>query len=235
MKLNDSQIEDLYVFTRKHYVEYYDVQIELVDHLALAIEDQWKVKPQLPFEDALQIEFKKFGVFGFTEMVEQRQKAMARKYSKLIWKHLKEYFKLPKILLLLALTMVIYGFISTQIIGTIVLTIIITAVIIGIAVDGYRKRIKRYKLEKEGKKKWLFEEMIFQYGTGMTVFLFPIQFLSLINSGGTDISSRGSVFIAVLSFIVVLMLMVGYIISFEITRKAQIYLEQTYPEYKLVN
>ncbi|MEP5132812.1 MAG: hypothetical protein ABJQ64_09610, partial [Nonlabens ulvanivorans] len=63
MKLNDSQIEDLYAFTRKHYVEFYDLQTELVDHLANAIEDQWELKPHLSFEDALQIEFKKIGVF----------------------------------------------------------------------------------------------------------------------------------------------------------------------------
>ncbi|GAK93575.1 hypothetical protein JCM19298_2294 [Nonlabens ulvanivorans] len=152
MKLNDSQIEDLYAFTRKHYVEYYDLQTELVDHLANAIEDQWELKPHLFFEDALQIEFKKFGVFGFTEVVEQRQKAMARKYSKLIWKHLKEYFKLPKILLLMSLTVILYVFISYQIIGTLLLTILITALVIGIGVDGFRKRRARYKLKKKERR-----------------------------------------------------------------------------------
>ncbi|GAK93576.1 hypothetical protein JCM19298_2295 [Nonlabens ulvanivorans] len=81
----------------------------------------------------------------------------------------------------------------------------------------------------------MFEEMIFQYGTGMTVFMFPIQFVSIINNGFTDISSLNPFITGVLSFIVVLMLMIGYIIRFEITKKAQIYLEQTYPEYKLVN
>ncbi|WP_320240732.1 hypothetical protein [Tenacibaculum sp. 1B UA] len=38
MKLTDQHIEQLYKFTRQHYVEHYDVQTELVDHLANDIE-----------------------------------------------------------------------------------------------------------------------------------------------------------------------------------------------------
>lgn len=40
MKLSTEQIDYLYQFTRNHYVEYYDLQTELVDHLANAIEAQ---------------------------------------------------------------------------------------------------------------------------------------------------------------------------------------------------
>ena len=38
MKLTEEQIQQLYKFTRQHYVEHYDVQTELVDHLANDIE-----------------------------------------------------------------------------------------------------------------------------------------------------------------------------------------------------
>ena len=41
MKLTKEQIQQLYKFTRQHYVEYYDVQTELVDHLANDIEQIW--------------------------------------------------------------------------------------------------------------------------------------------------------------------------------------------------
>ena len=40
MKVNQKQIDELYLFTRQHFVEYYDLQTELVDHLANAIETQ---------------------------------------------------------------------------------------------------------------------------------------------------------------------------------------------------
>jgi len=39
MKLTKNQIDELYKFTRKHYVYHYDVQSELVDHLANDIEE----------------------------------------------------------------------------------------------------------------------------------------------------------------------------------------------------
>ena len=55
MKLTPEQIDRLYQFTRQHYVEWYDLQTELVDHLANSIEAQWQENPKKnSFEDALQ-------------------------------------------------------------------------------------------------------------------------------------------------------------------------------------
>ena len=42
MKLTENQIEALYKFTRQHFVYHYDVQTELVDHLANDIEQIWE-------------------------------------------------------------------------------------------------------------------------------------------------------------------------------------------------
>lgn len=98
MKLNESQIDQLYLFTRQHFVEHYDVQTELVDHLANAIEAQGLLFPNRTFEEALQIEFKKFGVFGFMEVVEKRQAALNKKYAKIVWSHFKRFFRLPQII-----------------------------------------------------------------------------------------------------------------------------------------
>tara|TARA_B100000949_G_scaffold96651_2_gene86211 strand:+ start:3582 stop:3746 length:165 start_codon:yes stop_codon:yes gene_type:complete len=52
-KVNSNQIDRLYRFTREHFVEYYDVQTELVDHLASVIEKQWREDPAIGFENAL--------------------------------------------------------------------------------------------------------------------------------------------------------------------------------------
>ena len=38
MKLSEEQIDVLFIFTKKHLVEHYDVQVELVDHIATEIE-----------------------------------------------------------------------------------------------------------------------------------------------------------------------------------------------------
>ena len=64
-KLSIDQIVHLFTFTRQHYVEYFDVQSELVDHLANAIETEWQANPKLPFDEALNKEFKKFNFRAF--------------------------------------------------------------------------------------------------------------------------------------------------------------------------
>lgn len=97
MKLNPSQIDRLYTFTRQHYVEYYDLQTELVDHLAHAIEAEWEQNPQFSFEEVLNNEFKKFGVFGFMDVVEKRQIALGKKYNRLVLKHLKNFLQYLKL------------------------------------------------------------------------------------------------------------------------------------------
>lgn len=95
MKLTSEQIERLYLFTRQHFVEWYDLQTELVDHLANSIENQWQENPKISFENALQIEFKKFGVFGFMDVVEKRQAALNKKYNGIIWEAFQSIFYHP--------------------------------------------------------------------------------------------------------------------------------------------
>ncbi|MBU2949603.1 hypothetical protein KO493_02700, partial [Tamlana agarivorans] len=108
MKISENQIKELHNFTRKHFVECYDVQTELVDHLTNGIESQWEENPKLFFKDALNIEFKKFGIFGFQEVLESRVRALNIYYWKSIWNIFKTYFSLPKLLLTIALFCVTY-------------------------------------------------------------------------------------------------------------------------------
>lgn len=107
MKLTEAQIEELYVFTRKKYVEYYDVQTELVDHLASSIEEKMSVS-NINFETALQQVYAQFGIFGFNDLVGQKEMEVALKGRSLFRKSFIEYFKLPKILLLLLIFLVSY-------------------------------------------------------------------------------------------------------------------------------
>ena len=112
MKLTPEQIDRLYQFTRQHYVEYYDLQTELVDHLANSIEAQWQESSKISFEEALQKEFKKFGVFGFMDVVEKRQAALNRKYNGIIWNHFKAFFTIPRVILTTTLVGLTYFFLN---------------------------------------------------------------------------------------------------------------------------
>ena len=72
MKLSNEHITQLFKFTRTHYVEWYDLQTELVDHLANDIETIWEENPNLTFDQAKRKAFKKFGIFGFGELIEKK-------------------------------------------------------------------------------------------------------------------------------------------------------------------
>ncbi|HEV7351070.1 hypothetical protein [Telluribacter sp.] len=93
--LTDSQIDTLYRFVKKKDVAYYDLQLELVDHLASEVEQQLAADPTVSFESALQKVYARFGIFGFTEVLEEKQKALTHRDRRVWWKYLKELFRLP--------------------------------------------------------------------------------------------------------------------------------------------
>ena len=98
MKLTDEQTRELYEFTLRKRVRYYDVQIEIVDHLACAIEDRLDREPTLPFHEALRLEYKKFGIFGFSKIVTEKMKAQEKNNRHLIISEVKSLFHGIKVL-----------------------------------------------------------------------------------------------------------------------------------------
>lgn len=104
--ITDAQYESLFAFCRKHYVHYYDVQVELVDHLAEAIEEKMNINPKLSFDQALDQVYAGFGIKGFADIVATRIEMVSKKSRKLKWKLFFSYFTVPKI----AMTVCIYAF-----------------------------------------------------------------------------------------------------------------------------
>lgn len=231
MKLTISQIDLLFTFTRQHYVEYYDLQSELVDHLANSIEEQWQEKPNHPFDEALNIEFKKFGVFGFMDVVEKRQVALGKKYNGLVWQHFKDFFGVPKIFLMLAMTLLLYTFIKLSLCKEWILVGFYILLIGFTFYEMFKNRKIRKEKKKLNEKKWLFEETINQYGTFSATIILPINLLvQLINHGDNFLTN--DYWILGISFLFVLFSLVLFIVFKIIPSKICTYLEATYPEYK---
>ncbi len=230
MKLSDEQIERLYQFTRQHYVEYYDLQTELVDHLANAIEEQWQQNPKLSFEEALQIEFKKFGVFGFMDVVEQRQSALNKKYNKLVLNELKTFFSVPKIIGTISAVGIVFYLLrylqeSLFIVQTLFFFLIISY-FIGISILMRRNKIRR----KQNGKKWLLKEIIYGYSSIAGLINIPIQFAIHI-----DDAKYNDGFLILVSFLLIILALTEYVMLILIPSKAEDFLKQTYPEYKIAN
>ncbi len=101
--LSQEQIDHLFVFCKKHYVRYYDLQLELVDHLANAIEEKMKEDPEVLFETALQKVFAGFGISGFAKIVAARTRSLEKSARKLRWKFFLAYFTPPKVAMTLCI------------------------------------------------------------------------------------------------------------------------------------
>jgi hypothetical protein len=155
-KLTNEEINQLFEFCEFHGVKYYDVQVELVDHLASAIEDRWKTNPEMPFEEAVFTVGEKFGVdpyfqmdsesllpapfgksksdtSGFTAIMAAKEKELRRKYEQLQWEYIKEFFRLPKIILTLAVASALFVVFRTSDHDAEICLILIAIYILGLA------------------------------------------------------------------------------------------------------
>lgn len=230
MKLNESQIEKLYLFTRQHFVEWYDLQTEIVDHLANAIETQWIENSNRTFEEALQIEFKKFGVFGFMEVVEKRQAALSKKYVKIIWSHFKNFFHLPQIIGTFSAVAILFYILKISFYSEIIVISLLTVLLIFFFFKLIRNTKKMKKINEQTGKKWLFKEILTGYGQTSGFMFLPLQtvyhFRSLFND---------DLMLLCGSFLLVSLGIFQYIVLVIIPNKAEQYLKETYPEYQFVD
>lgn len=227
MKLTEVQIERLYRFTREHFVEHYDVQSELVDHLANDIESIMEASPSLTFDEALRTSFKKFGVFGFQEVIASKSKAMEKKYWKLVFHILKDFFTIPRIAL--SFTLFVGILIAFQIFGfrTTFLAIGISGASVMIIKAIQVKRLQKKRFEESGRK-WLLEEFVLNMGS-MAVLVNLFFQLAIYSP------SNFSTFIEVFSaLILTVFILLVYIVTYVLPNQIEAVLASQYPEYKLV-
>jgi hypothetical protein len=211
MKLTKTHIAELYKFTRKHYVYHYDVQTELVDHLANDIEVIWEVQPHLSFQEACDKSFKQ----------------LSKRYTKVLLKFMKEWLSIPKLFLTLLIFTFFYILVGFKINENVidVFLILLTIIQIFLASKLIKKANKRFK---DKKRKYLLEEMIFRTGSLNSILLFS-SFLQFSNFSNGITSLWGKCFFSGLITVAIIFSYVSLII---VPQKAEALLQENYPEYK---
>ncbi|MFT4203419.1 MAG: hypothetical protein QM610_05845 [Chitinophagaceae bacterium] len=101
-QLTTEQIQHIDNFCEQWGVNYYDVKVELVDHISTTIENLMIKKPELTFDDAFLESKRAFGEFGFEQIIREKEKAISRNGRKQQLQYLLGFFTLPKILLTVA-------------------------------------------------------------------------------------------------------------------------------------
>lgn len=203
-KLTSEQIDQLFAFTQKHYVEYYDVQVELVDHLANAIEEQWNENPNLSFDEALENEYKKFGIFGFTGLIEQKQTELHKHYNKMLVNEVLKFVSVPKVILTVILYLAIFFFLKeTGNLGELIVLVLLLGSAIYFLIDGFRYVYKIKREQKNRGKKWLLQSV------AQTSFTIPTiglggGYYSIVNKMFADNFGMSTVGIHFLTFFLVL-------------------------------
>lgn len=232
MKLTEIHIQELYKFTRRRLVEHYDLQSELVDHLAHGIEQQWQKNPKLSFDEALELEFKKFGHFGFRSVIKARKKAMKIKYNTLIFNELKQWFAWPKILwvLLSLLSLVMVLKVLPQEYKWIILAISLLPAVVYFMYEGHKVQ-KRYRNKIAVAKCWLLEERLHSVQGVALSFLNMFQIINVM-----AILSKPTDFLfldLIISISIVAGLVINYVVIKVLPSRIEQILTQTYPEYNL--
>ena len=148
--LSKEQIESLFTFCKKHFVYYYDVQVELVDHLANAVELEMNANPEITFENALERVHQSFGIMGFAPLVAEKEKMAVKKGRRLLWAIFKTQFKWPKILGFLSITSLLFTLFSYSLIS--LKWTFVAVIFIGCFSDLYQILKINRMISKSGKK-----------------------------------------------------------------------------------
>lgn len=206
MQLTKEQIEQLFEFTRKKYVRWYDLQIEIVDHLASRIEEEMEKNAALSFEQALEQVYKGFGIFGFSQIIREKEAQLEKAASKLWLKTLLEYFTVPKVAFsacIIALSIVLaYNINSNYLQLFFVLAYITGNIVLGRKLNSLNKT----------KKKLLMLQYHPFFGSSF-VFLYQLAIFSKIDT-------LNPVFFCVTSVIGTMILVVSFEVYYVLKKKA---------------
>ncbi len=226
--LSEEQIQSLFVFCKKHFVHHYDVQNELVDHLANAIEEKMAADKKLTFEKALEIVYAGFGYKGFAGIVQERSITLKDKCTKMQKNIFKSYFTWPKAIKTFCLFLVListYRFLDTYtqaiIICVFFMVLAIFEVVISVRENYFRKKqLKRLMITDMGTVSSIFNVSSF---VQMFVFLNdPIYvFEKALNNYG---------FLGYCVFMIVLLLLLLVVLSYRnLINKVRTVAKKEYP------
>jgi hypothetical protein len=222
--LNEKQIESLFTFCKKHFVYYYDVQVELVDHLANAVEAEMLADPKNTFDKALEKVHKSFGIMGFAPLVTEKVKLAEKQGRNLFWKLFKEHLRWPKILLLFLIFSIAFTLftIEPNLFGIFYISVMIACCLL----EMYGNIKTRKEISSNGKR-----FLIAEFSHNSTAFSILFYFFVFPNIFDKDFGYRSysTVHILLLSIIIGVSVITA-IVNIQILSTLKNKLKQDYPE-----
>lgn len=109
-ELSYIDISRIYSYVEGMGVEFYDVQVEIVDHIASVMEEQMSINPEKTFKEIFDTTLSKFT--DFDGLVNEKRYQVARQYNRYVLQSLKSFFSWPKVIFTILLTWFIYLFLD---------------------------------------------------------------------------------------------------------------------------
>jgi hypothetical protein len=97
MKLTNQQIQYVSNYIESKDIKWYELQVELTDHMVTSMEEFWAKDPDLTFHQVKYYAEDKFGRNGFKAIEEERTQILKKEYRSAQWKMIVDYLKFPKI------------------------------------------------------------------------------------------------------------------------------------------
>ncbi len=171
-ELSVEEIKYLHEFAKKKGIEFVDLRIELVDHLAESILAHRAKHPNATFVQALHAVYKSFGIFGFSDIAGEHQNRMQKKYWLEIWQYFKPWLTPPKIILTALVSYLTYkGLVQIESLRVVAVILIGIVFIAGIVSTIY--------LYRRNKKILNGEKNVLMSGSYTGIFWYAYFFLQL--------------------------------------------------------
>ncbi len=234
MTLSKEQIQQLFIFTEKKFVRWYDLQVELVDHLAEKIEAQMVQDPKLSFDRALGNVYAGFGIFGFAQIVREKEEALRKANNKMLWKEIGRQFTWPNLVRSLVIISLIFT-IAFQVNIKTLAVITLAFYCIDIAFNGsfslikfYWNPLKKRKTKVEKKKNLLMLQNLPAFSFGSMIYwqFMLMRFFEVLFDENNHLTTGFKIFFSLLLFIGIPIYVSGKNISTGILQKAK----SLYPE-----
>jgi hypothetical protein len=229
--LTPEQVKKLFAWCEKYEVYDYDLQLEIVDHLASAIEHQWKENPELSFGWALKNIRDKFGWRDFRKLERKMQRQLKHKFRRILFNYFTQYLKLPKITITFCLAIIF--FILLQLLENNSILIILYCIPISVA-SVYSSFVlfpKKIEINLKKEKSFMILEYLHETNKNVsTLALLPLYGLFFFNLESIRYSNLvwQEIFIALIMAFASILLW-GYF--FYLPEKIRNYFIKNYPEY----
>ena len=145
-ELTKEELKYIFDFCKKWDVEYVDLRLELVDHMASKITVLWKENPNLTFKEAFHQVYKSFGIFGLLNVVEEHRKIVYKKYMTELKNGFKEWLTPPRVLATLLMMSIFYLLfdLAPFILAPAFVTLMLGLIVAGLWLVLWSKKLSKY-------------------------------------------------------------------------------------------